>query len=102
MRYLFFILVGIFHPLQQGRAYPSSCAHHKTSTHCFSVNAGSIADSGTEIPPEVSVRFINTVSGKDVVTKVPLGTNLLIAGMIVFLVMHAAFPHSFFDFIQNR
>ena len=100
MRYLFFVLVGIFHPLQQGRAYPSSCAHRKTSTHCFSVNAGAIADS--ETPPEVSVRFINTVSGKDVVTKVPLGTNLLIAGMIVFLVMHVAFPHTFFDLVQNR
>ena len=30
--------------------------------------------------PLVNVRFINTVSGKDVVTTVPLGANLLVVG----------------------
>lgn len=30
--------------------------------------------------PLVDVRFINTVSGKDIVTTVPLGANLLVVG----------------------
>lgn len=30
--------------------------------------------------PTVTVRFINTVLGKDVVTTVPIGSNLLVVG----------------------
>ena len=85
MRYLILILVGIVHPLQQGKAYPSSCTHRRMSTYCFSDNTGTVTDTETENPLEVSVRFINTLTGKDIVTKDPLGTNLLIAGRILFL-----------------
>ena len=74
-------IVVIFDTLPRGTSYISSYLfRHKSSTGYLCDVSGISLNAEAVDSTHVVVRFINTVSRKDVITSVPLGSNLLTVG----------------------